>query len=104
MRICMAPSSPHAMRTYHLLGIPDKFLVNDSRQPVSHWLINIASLGHSRWELASKSAMPMYDSVGVVNTLFCPFFGKRAQRISLAWRAESRAPFFGVHRSEEHRV
>ena len=60
-------------------------------------LINIASLGPSRRELTSKRVKPMYDSVGVVNTLFCPFFGKRAQRISLVWRPVSRAPFFGVH-------
>jgi hypothetical protein len=39
----------------------------------------------------------MYDSVGVVNTLFGPFFGKRAQGISLVVRLVSRAPFFGVH-------
>src|ERR1035438_6911193 len=35
--------------------------LSDRRQPVSHWLINIASLGHSRWELASKSAMPSFQ-------------------------------------------
>jgi hypothetical protein len=71
----------------------------DSSLTFSSWLSNIAKseVFRYRLELASKSAKPMYDSVGVVNTLFCPFFGKRAQRISFVWRPVSRAPFFGVH-------
>jgi hypothetical protein len=42
MRICMAPSSPHAMRTYHLLRIPDILLANDSRLLGSNRLSNTA--------------------------------------------------------------
>jgi hypothetical protein len=48
MRICMAPSSPHAMRTYHLLRIPDILLANDNRLFVSYLPINTRDTPHGQ--------------------------------------------------------
>ena|ERR1035441_972853 len=67
MRICMAPSSPHAMRTYHLLRIPDILLANDSRHLGSYWLSNTARSEEFRrlLKLASTSEMASYQHLTV---------------------------------------
>jgi hypothetical protein len=39
----MAPSSPHDVRTYHLLRTPDILLANDSRPTGSYISVNIAN-------------------------------------------------------------
>src|ERR1039458_1308790 len=46
----MAPSSPPAMRTFHLLKTPDILCANDNRQLGSYWLNN----GSARRRLVTR--------------------------------------------------
>ena len=40
MLVCMDPSSPPVMRTFHLLKTPDILLANDNRLPVNYQSVN----------------------------------------------------------------
>ena len=55
MLVCMAPSSPPAKRTLHLLKTPDILCANDNRQPVS----NLSSNSRRHWmKAALRAAFP----------------------------------------------
>src|ERR1035441_6020452 len=61
MRICMAPSSPPAKRTDHLLRIPDILCANDNRPPGSYLLVNICdgSFAAANPNLAEMVQLPV---------------------------------------------
>src|ERR1017187_9454339 len=97
MRICMAPSSPPAMRTFHLLRIPDTLLANDTWVLTSYLVANAVILPASAYLTTFLGRKRFY--------MICVMlFGIRSMLCGLAPSLPLLIFFRVLQRSEERRV